>query len=118
MAQKFHLAILRIEETRASHGLYAIAELLVSLVSTDDILVKSLKEAPHLYLLLTTIVQVSFSLGFLPPLLMEEKLWRLTAQITEAADKILRNILKLMSFISGLLSIHIVAKNIPRYFCE
>jgi len=30
VAQKFHFAILRIEVTRASRGLYAIAELLVS----------------------------------------------------------------------------------------
>jgi len=31
VAQKFHFAILRIEETRASRGLSAIAELLVEL---------------------------------------------------------------------------------------
>jgi len=33
VAQKFHLAILQIEVTRASHGLSAIAELLVTTCS-------------------------------------------------------------------------------------
>jgi len=43
VAQKFHFAILRIEVTCASHGLSAIPELLVEIISLADSVVNRWK---------------------------------------------------------------------------